>query len=662
MALRAVRVPLTYDEAATYLRYIPNGWLSVFNFDVATNHFLNTLLTKVSYLVGGDRELVLRMPNLVGYGMYLCFAVLILRGLTHRVIAFAGFLLLNLNPYLLDYFSLSRGYGLSLGFLMGALYFLLKFLAELPAGTTPYRPLSRALLLTCGAVLTSFTLLDVYVGVFLVGLVAFVIFNAATAASSGRSAGFRRRRSFSWLPLVAAVFTLLVLSQSIRLFEDLSEPVSISLVGLDEAELKAVEVSRIDYLGRETPVPRRAGAIVWRLDRPAHFGGLRIELPVAAADKLALIEVIVGKRVFLDGRRHDNLWKSRDAGAIRFLESLPSLSLPKSRMPAYRSIMNWGGDARYGAWLFVYTGVTLSLLAILAVLLKVLGGLAVRANLLTRDQWRPLASGALWLAAFVGSPLYVLTRESALYYGGTQGLIKDTFYSLIESSFYDRSYHAAQTQIVFGGIVVTLAAFGVVLYVSHRRKKLPGTLPGLCLLAIMVVASGAEVMQRFVLHTPYRLNRTALFYIPLYVLFATFSCQLMADLGRAGKVFVLGMLTAVLSFSTYHFAAVANLTHARDWPSDAATKAMIADLEHIVATERAPGSRVVLGVEWMFSAVAVFYANKNAADLIEVVVVPSWRGSESEFLYVEDRNRTDLNVIKRYPGARSVLARVGTMR
>ena len=47
---RAALIPLTYDEAATCLRYISSpDFLSVFKFDVATNHFLNTLLTKIFF-------------------------------------------------------------------------------------------------------------------------------------------------------------------------------------------------------------------------------------------------------------------------------------------------------------------------------------------------------------------------------------------------------------------------------------------------------------------------------------------------------------------------------------------------------------------------------------------------------------------------------------
>ena len=184
-AARAALVPLTYDEAATYLRYIPAGFLPVFKFDVATNHFLNTLLTKLFYLVGGDSELVLRMPNLIGYGMYMGFSLSILRRLGHRTIAFAGFMLLNLNPYLLDYFSLSRGYGLSLGFLMGAIFFLFKFLTRVRTGAAAGRELSAALLFGCAAVMANFSLLNVYMGLFAVALIALVTVQIPNTDSAG---------------------------------------------------------------------------------------------------------------------------------------------------------------------------------------------------------------------------------------------------------------------------------------------------------------------------------------------------------------------------------------------------------------------------------------------------------------------------------------------
>ena len=134
VAARALLVPLTYDEAASYLRYISQDFLAVFNFEVATNHFLNTLPTKLVSIIAGDSELALRLPSLAGYGLYLSFSVLILRSISERPVAIAGFVLLNLNPYLLDYFALSRGYGLSLGCLMGALFFFLRFASRRVSG------------------------------------------------------------------------------------------------------------------------------------------------------------------------------------------------------------------------------------------------------------------------------------------------------------------------------------------------------------------------------------------------------------------------------------------------------------------------------------------------------------------------------------------------
>src|SRR6185436_18537777 len=107
-------------------------------------------------------------------------------------------------------------------------------------------------------------------------------------------------------------------------------------------------------------------------------------------------------------QRHDDSWRSnRDTATTRVLQSSPSVSLAKPRTPAYRPIINWAGDKRYVAYLAGYTALALSLLVALAALLKALGWLAVRAKLLTSDQWRPFASSALWLAALAGTPLYL---------------------------------------------------------------------------------------------------------------------------------------------------------------------------------------------------------------------------------------------------------------
>ena len=223
--------------------------------------------------------------------------------------------------------------------------------------------------------------------------------------------------------MVATLFSLLVLSQDIGLSERIYEPVEVRIAGLNEAELDAAIVSRVDVRGRATGLPFDAAAMVWRTDPRVHVAGLRIELPAAAANKITFIDVTAGSRRFRRDNDHDDGWTSRDAAATRVLESSPSLSLARSRLSAYRSIVNWAGDGRYAAYLAGYTALGLAVLGALALLLTAVGRLAARANLLDADQWRPLASGALWVTALVGWPLYMLRRESELYCGGNQGLV-----------------------------------------------------------------------------------------------------------------------------------------------------------------------------------------------------------------------------------------------
>jgi hypothetical protein len=66
----------------------------------------------------------LRLPNVLSHVLYVAFGLLLLiqlRGISPMLV---GFTILNLDPFLLDFFSLARGYGLALGLSMAALYFL----------------------------------------------------------------------------------------------------------------------------------------------------------------------------------------------------------------------------------------------------------------------------------------------------------------------------------------------------------------------------------------------------------------------------------------------------------------------------------------------------------------------------------------------------------
>jgi len=77
----------------------------------------------------GVSEFSVRLPNLLTHLVYLVFSYLLVREMRRPfLVTFAAFLMLNLSPYLLEFFALARGYGMICGWIMMSLYFLWKYI------------------------------------------------------------------------------------------------------------------------------------------------------------------------------------------------------------------------------------------------------------------------------------------------------------------------------------------------------------------------------------------------------------------------------------------------------------------------------------------------------------------------------------------------------
>jgi len=129
---RAYTVPMSHDEAMGYF-YIFRTDLSqilAFVFESSNNHILNSILTWISLQVFGNYPFALRVPNLCAHLLYLTASIQIARQFRHKELAFICFGLLNLNPFLLDFFSLSRGYGLANAFALLALWMFSRFITS----------------------------------------------------------------------------------------------------------------------------------------------------------------------------------------------------------------------------------------------------------------------------------------------------------------------------------------------------------------------------------------------------------------------------------------------------------------------------------------------------------------------------------------------------
>lgn len=99
---------VTYDEAQTFLNYVYVN--NVFNFGIANNHPLNTVLILFSTNIFNNYSpIILRVPVLV-FGVFYFFTAY---KLTKKIDTnkLLKTLILVFNPYLFEYLTLARGYG-----------------------------------------------------------------------------------------------------------------------------------------------------------------------------------------------------------------------------------------------------------------------------------------------------------------------------------------------------------------------------------------------------------------------------------------------------------------------------------------------------------------------------------------------------------------------
>jgi len=122
---RAAVLSFTYDEGWTYagLGRSVAELLTWQGNDVNT-HPLNSVLMKVARHLLGPHTFVYRLPNVAAHALYLAASLALARRVRSGAAMLAGFALLNLNPFLLDFFSLARGYGLALACTLAGLWCL----------------------------------------------------------------------------------------------------------------------------------------------------------------------------------------------------------------------------------------------------------------------------------------------------------------------------------------------------------------------------------------------------------------------------------------------------------------------------------------------------------------------------------------------------------
>jgi hypothetical protein len=167
--IRAFSVSIYVDEAQTYMVHSKLLFFQIITYnsptwsELANNHLLNTLLVKMFVSLFGVSEFVIRIPALMGTAFYLFGIFKILKLFLRRFYLLLSVALLTMNPFMVDYFSMARGYSLGLGFMSFALFFLFKRLKE--PGSKNAKNLFWSSTMMSFSVISNFTFLTVFVSV-----------------------------------------------------------------------------------------------------------------------------------------------------------------------------------------------------------------------------------------------------------------------------------------------------------------------------------------------------------------------------------------------------------------------------------------------------------------------------------------------------------------
>ena len=160
---RATLLSFTFDESNTAMHVMKHSFWEVisFQFPSANTHLLNSVLSMWFGEVFGYQDWILRLPNVLGHLLYIIFSVKLSRLLfPTTLLRVSAFAVLNLNAWMLDFFALSRGYGLGIAFTLVSVYFLVLHFSK-----PDQKNLLWSMVMAVLAVLSNFTFIHFFLGI-----------------------------------------------------------------------------------------------------------------------------------------------------------------------------------------------------------------------------------------------------------------------------------------------------------------------------------------------------------------------------------------------------------------------------------------------------------------------------------------------------------------
>ncbi|MBN1199846.1 MAG: hypothetical protein JXA23_10875 [Bacteroidales bacterium] len=196
--LRALFIPLVHDEIATFHNYIQIAKFLPYtaHWD-ANNHILNSALSSLFYRIFGLSPLVIRLANLLLFPLFCLYVWRSRIFFTQPLVQWAFMTSLLMAHGLIEFFSLSRGYGISMALMMPALYYLIRMTEHFSL-----RRLLSVILWSAFATLANLSLVNTYL-LIIIYLILFTGF-------SGQFSSLKQRiTSLGWIIITGIPFLIL---------------------------------------------------------------------------------------------------------------------------------------------------------------------------------------------------------------------------------------------------------------------------------------------------------------------------------------------------------------------------------------------------------------------------------------------------------------------
>ena len=156
---RAYNIGITHDEAFSFL-LIDTNYINALA-TTANTHILNSLSMKIFNLMNLNHWFFLRVHSILSFLVYAFFVYKILRFFKTSSSKITFITLMICNPFILEFFSLARGYGISMAFLTAAIFYALSYLQN-----HSFTNLRKLLLFSSLAMLGNYTVLFPLAGIF----------------------------------------------------------------------------------------------------------------------------------------------------------------------------------------------------------------------------------------------------------------------------------------------------------------------------------------------------------------------------------------------------------------------------------------------------------------------------------------------------------------